>query len=76
MATIQESIAALTAAVDENTTVDGSVKALLVQLAAIIEANKAAPAALSALAATLSADNVSLRDAVVANTPGEEPPVA
>jgi len=27
----------------------------------------------AALAATLSADNVSLRDAVVANTPVEEP---
>ena len=76
MATIAEAIAEMQAAVDENTTVDGSTKLLLVKLAAIIEANKNAPAALSALAATLRTDNASLSDAVVANTPVEEPPVA
>lgn len=67
-------LARLKTAVTENRTVDGSAKELLAKLAGIIRDSKNDPAALEALAADLESDNVSLAEAVAANTPAEEPP--
>lgn len=69
--TIEEAIAEMEAAVTETETVEGSAAVLLPKLGAIIEANKNAPAALSALAARLKAPNSTLLSAITANTPAE-----
>lgn len=59
----------LKAEVERNKTVDGSAKALISQLADIIEANAQNPAELASLVAALRDDNQSLADAVLAHTP-------
>lgn len=64
----------LTAAVEENTTVDGSAIVLLKKLADLIEAGQNNPTQLRALAAKLRGDNAALVAAVAANTPAEPEP--
>ncbi len=68
------SLDALTAEVARNTTVEGSVVALLQQLTALIKAippstDPATQAALDGLVATITANDSALADAVTANTP-------
>jgi phosphoglycerate-specific signal transduction histidine kinase len=59
----------LTAAVEEETTVNGSAIMLLNQLSDLIRANATDPTALRALADRVSANSASLAGAVTANTP-------
>jgi prefoldin subunit 5 len=60
---------ALEVAVNENTTLDGSIILLVQGLAAQIEALKDDPIKLAALAASLKASSQAISDAIQANTP-------
>lgn len=61
--------------ITELRTVRGSIETLLVRLSALIEANKANPSAISAIAADIKAEAKAFADAGVAHTPAEtEPP--
>jgi uncharacterized coiled-coil protein SlyX len=66
----------LEAQVSRDETVNGSAAALIVQLAAEVEANKNDPAALQAFVDRLRASQDTLAAAVSANTPGATPPPA
>jgi hypothetical protein len=75
------SLDALSAAVANNSTIEGSVVTLLQQLASQIAAippsnDPATQASLDALVATLSQNDTTLASAVVANTPAVTPPPA
>jgi len=75
MSKITDAIDALVAKYETQRTVDESAKTLLSTLAQLIRDNANAPAALMALADKIESDKVSMADAIVANTPAEEPPV-
>jgi hypothetical protein len=64
----------LTAAVEENTSLDNSIIQLVDGLAAQILALKDDPAKLAALAASLKASSAAVAAAIAANTPAEPPP--
>ena len=64
----------LTVAVEENTTLDGSIIQLVDGLAAQIAALKDDPAKLTALATSLRAKSAAIAAAIAANTPAVEPP--
>lgn len=65
----------LTASVAQNTDAANSAKETLAALAAEIRANAGNQAALEALADSIDANNTTIADAIVANTPAA-PPVA
>ena len=65
----------LEVAVNENTTLDGSIIALVEGLATQIEALKANPAKLISLAASLREKSLAIAAAIQANTPVVPPPV-
>lgn len=65
---------ALEAAVERNTTVDGSAKALITMLNSLYAETKGDPAKVAALTARLNGEHDSLAEAVTANTPAAEPP--
>ena len=62
-------LAALTAEVTENETVDGSAATLLKTLFDEVELNKGDPAAIQAIVDRVRASNAALAAAVAANTP-------
>jgi len=64
----------LTVAVEENTTLDGSIIQLVDGLAAQIAALKDDPAKLTALAASLREKSAAIAAAIAANTPVVPPP--
>jgi hypothetical protein len=71
-------LTAMTAEITKNTTIVGSVQALLTQLTALIAAippsnDPVTQAALDALTATLTTNDSAISAAVVANTPAAKP---
>jgi hypothetical protein len=73
---IMSDLSALTAAVEESTTVEQSAIALLNTLAADLEAVKTDPAAIQTIADNIRNNSASLAAAVTANTPASPPPPA